>query len=461
MGRPRDHGRKGLGLGLRTRFLLTLTLPLGAMLAVGTYLLTAGSDEISAEMRGDLLADAVVFSHEHGPVREETAQAKTHPSGVQVIPFSYDDFGHGRARDGLVYRHESTDAAGAKSKFELLVPSNPDAGTALRTWIGMVMISVLVVGAAVALWVAGQVVGPVNRLVADVRQIALGNLHHRTMGRGPGEIRLLGWAIDRMTQDLREARETEVELSVRQRELELAAGVREALLPTTTPLVAGYDLGASFLASPRFGGDFHDFVERSDGRVGVLVCDVGGRGVPAALVGATARSTLRGELGRVAEVGEAFARVNRWLAGDMRRGMFVSAFYALLDPAQGLATVACAGHKIPLLRVCAADGQLRVVQPDGIAFGFDKGPVFERRLQVVEVPIEPGDRLVLANSAPVRIKNDAGEELGEKAFYARVRKHHTADTTQFLRALKRDLEQYAGKEGFQEDLSLVTLTRTK
>src|SRR6185503_19347630 len=114
-----------------------------------------------------------------------------------------------------------------------------------------------------------------------------------------------------------------------------------------------------------------------------------------------------------------------------------------------------------LLRVCAADGQLRVVQPEGIALGFDKGPVFERRLQVVEVPIDPGDRLVMTNSAPVRIQNEQREELGEKAFYARVRKHCTGDTTQFLRALRRDLEQFSGEGGFQEDISILTLLRNK
>jgi len=152
-------------------------------------------------------------------------------------------------------------------------------------------------------------------------------------------------------------------------------------------------------------------------------------------------------------------KLGKRLVDDVRRGMFVTAVYALLDPVQGRVTVACAGHKIPLLRVTAADGQLRVVQPEGIAFGFDKGPVFERRLQVVEVPIEAGDRIVLSNSAPVRIQGEQGEELGEKTFYARVRKHAAPDTTQFLRALRRDLEQYAGEAGFQEDISIVTLSR--
>jgi sigma-B regulation protein RsbU (phosphoserine phosphatase) len=189
------------------------------------------------------------------------------------------------------------------------------------------------------------------------------------------------------------------------------------------------------------------------------VCDVSGRGVPAALIGSTARAYLRSELERSGDVAEAFRRVNHWLARDVRRGMFVSALYALIDPAEGRATVACAGHKIPLLRLCAADGQLRVVQPEGIALGFDKGPVFARRLQVVEVPIDPGDRLVLTNSAPVRIQGAEGQELGEKAFYARVKRHGAPDTTQFLRALRRDLEQVAGEAGFQEDVSIVTVSR--
>jgi serine phosphatase RsbU (regulator of sigma subunit) len=352
---------------------------------------------------------------------------------------------------------------GAPDEYRLWVPDTERtrANNVILLTIAGTFVAVLLVGAVVSVWVASSVAGPVQGLIYDVRQIALGNLRHRTKAGGPGEIRLLARAINDMSSELAEGQETRVELSVRERELELASGVRDALMPGGTPLIEGYDLGAAFLQSPRFGGDFHDFVRRDDGLWGLLVCDVSGRGVPAALIGATARAYLRSELEHPGEVADAFARINRWLVGDVRRGMFVTALYALLDPAQGRATVACAGHKIPLLRVCAADGQLRVVQPEGIALGFDKGPVFERRLQVVEVPIDPGDRLVMTNSAPVRIQNEQREELGEKAFYARVRKHCTGDTTQFLRALRRDLEQFSGEGGFQEDISILTLSRNK
>jgi serine phosphatase RsbU (regulator of sigma subunit) len=396
---------------------------------------------------------ALRFS-EDGPPKD-LGQAKLHEeTGVLIYPYRYGETGR-----GLMYRHELGAGTDSRDLLDLYVPQAELAQVQMMWLIAGTFVAVLVIGATVSILVADSVSKPVEGLIYDVRQIAMGNLRHRTKASGPAELRLLARAIDHMSTDLAEGKEKELLLSVRQRELELATNVRNALLPEGTPLIDGYDLGAAFLASPRFGGDFHEFVQRSDGQWGLLVGEVSGRGVPAALVGATARAYLRSELERPGEVLDAFRRINGWLTGDVRRGMFVTALYALLDRTTGRATVACAGHKIPLLRVCASDGQLRVVQPEGIAFGFDKGAVFDRRLQVVEVPIDPGDRLVLANSAPVRIKTEAGEELGEKAFYSRVRKHNALDTTQFLRALKRDLEQVAGETGFQEDISIVTLSR--
>jgi serine phosphatase RsbU (regulator of sigma subunit) len=225
--------------------------------------------------------------------------------------------------------------------------------------------------------------------------------------------------------------------------------------------VDGYDLGALYVSSAVLSGDFHDFIELEDGRVGLLVCDVSGSGVPAALVAATARSYCRSELHRGGDVGEAMRRINRWLVEDVRRGMFVTALYVLIDPRAGQASVACAGHKVPLMRFSAEDGNLRVVHPEGIALGFDRGPVFDQRLEVLQVPVEVGDRLLLANSAPLTITNVQGRELGEKAFFARVLKHARLETTACLKSLRRDLEQYAGRDELPVDVSLVTIARLR
>ncbi len=451
-GASREADLRVKGLGLKARFVLVMTFALLLVLLVMGYVIYTGTRRIVSNMEMDAISEGVRFTQE-AHAHELEQRGLQHPSGVQMYPFRFDS-----GKTGTLYRYDGTGDPEQQS-FELLVPDNQKVDLPLLQLIGAVLAVVVLVGAIVAMWVANQVSRPIQVLVHDVRQIAKGDLRHNVRAVGAGEIKLLARSIDRMARDLEVAHAEEVELSIQEHERELAAGVREILLPFAVPWVEGYDLGAALLASQEFGGDFHDFVVRVDGRVGLLVCDVGGSGIPAALVGATARSYLRSELERADDLLEGLRRVNRWLAGDVQRGRFVTALVALVDPSAGKAAVVSAGHKVPLLRCCAADGNLRTVHPDGIALGFDKGPIFDRRLQLVEVPIEPGDRLVLTNSAPVAIKNAEGREVGEKAFYARVHKHAHLHTDHFLKNLKRDLEQYAGELGVKRDVSLVTISR--
>jgi serine phosphatase RsbU (regulator of sigma subunit) len=309
-------------------------------------------------------------------------------------------------------------------------------------------------------FVANQVSGPIVDIVEDIRQISTGDLRHRTHARGGGELALLAKSIDRMTNSLAEARETELELSIREREVEVAGEVREALLPSGTPSVPGYEVAALHLGSDELGGDFHDFIKLPGGQVGLLVCDVSGRGLPGALVGATARSYLRAELARGGDLKQALWQVNREVARDVRRGMFVSALYAVLDPATHAVTVACAGHKVPLLRWVQSDGKLRTLQPEGIALGFDKGPVFERALQLAQVELAPGDRLVLFNTGPVVMVDAAGAEFGEKHLYAAIQKFAGRPGPELLDRLRTIFENYRGEVSLPRDIAVITLART-
>ena len=359
--------------------------------------------------------------------------------------------------DGFLYTSRTKDKAG----YDLFVPSAIDtAEQGLLRLIVQLGALVVLVGAAMSVFIALQVSGPLVEIVKDVHQISRGYLEHRVRGGSGKEVRLLAHAINRMTKDLSDARETEVELQVREREVEVAGEVRQALLPQTTPKVPGFDLGADHIGSPELGGDFHDFIEIGDGRVGLLVCEVSGKGLPAALVGATARGYLRAELGAGGDVTEALQEVNRQLARDVRRGAAVTAMYALVDPAQGIATVACAGHKIPLIRYSAADKKVRTVQPEGIALGFDKGPVFNSRLHVEHVPIDPGDRLVVVNSGAVAIVDANGAELGEKPLYAHVMRHGAHTSAEFLERVRSALESYADGSALPRDVSIVTIARS-
>ena len=153
---------------------------------------------------------------------------------------------------------------------------------------------------------------------------------------------------------------------------------------------------------------------------------------------------------------EALFHVNRELSRDVRRGMYVSAMYVFLDPKTNVARIACAGHKLPLVHFIAATGKVALVQPEGIALGFDPGPIFESRSRSPNCKLEPGDRLAIFNSGPAALVNAAGEEFGEKHIYAQVQRHGARASDEFLDRLNSVLEAYAGRTPLERDISILT-----
>ena len=137
----------------------------------------------------------------------------------------------------------------------------------------------------------------------------------------------------------------------------------------------------------------------------------------------------------------------------------MTGLYVLVDPGEGIASVACAGHKIPLIRYTAADKKVRLIQPEGIALGFDKGPVFDRAMSVLQVPLDPGDRLVLVNTGAVTITNPKGAELGEKPLYKQIMAAGSQPSDKFLAHMRAVLEKYAGGADLPHDVSIVTIGR--
>ncbi len=385
---------------------------------------------------------------------KQAGQATSHADGAVIEA----EVTLADGRSGVVFKHQARDG---QAPVYLLFPDT--AHVADRSLLGLVIgvtFVIILVGALVSVWVASQVSRPIAKIADDVRHIAAGDLNHRINADAGGEVGTLARAIDRMTKSLAEARENEVELEVRQREVQVAAEVREQLLPQSTPKVAGYEVGHLHLASSGLSGDFLDYIESgAQGGVGLLVCEVSGKGLPGALVGATARSYLRAKLVDGGDLKATLGTANRALARDVRRGMAVTALYASLDPKEGVASVACTGHKVPLIRFTGADHKVRVVHPEGIALGFDKGPVFDSKLEVALVPVERGDRLVLVNSGAVTVANADGQELGEKGLYALVMKLGALPTEAFLAKLREALLAHAGDSARERDISIVTVRR--
>lgn len=442
------------------RFAISTTLALAVVLTIfALVLLNTTRRIIDTAVRESRAASAEAFlQYDHGKLDYKQVGDKAEIVGKELRRARARFEGGTRdGQEGYAYVRYKED-----NKIALLAPDEYASGDPVSKLYGLFFAMTalaLIVSAFVATFVANRVGKPINALVDDVRAIANGNLNHRVRATGGGEVGLLGSAMDRMTESLREAHDAEVELSVREREREVAMEVQEALRPTEIPAPDGYQVASEHVGCAEPGGDFHGVCEADDGRVVFFVCDVSGTGIPGALVGAMARAYLKTALKKGGPLEETLKDVNRTLSGEVRRGMYVTVLAIALDPTTNELEVASAGHKLPLVHWSKAEGAIRAIQPDGIALGFDKGPVFDRGISARRVPMKSGDRVALAGTGAVRVINMEGDEIGEKRFYKLFAKNAAAEPEESLDGILTALEAYADEEPFPADVSLIVLGR--
>lgn len=462
-GRARSHEAekpRSSGLRIAPRFAIASTAVLAVLQIAFAFLVldaTKGIVDTAVRESRDQAARAVA-EYREGTLDFEPVGTTANPVHGDMIRRPVVLRGGGRdGEDGTAYvltEHGN--------EVALLAPSRYASGEPTKKLYGLfsaMTALLLLVAGVVAFLVANRVARPISALVDDVRAIANGNLDHRVRARGGGEVGLLASAMDRMTETLKEARESEVELGVREREREVALEVQEALRSTDIPSRDGFDVASEHVGSAEPGGDFHGAVQADDGGIVYFVCDVSGTGVPGALVGAMARAYLRIAFREGGSLADTLKKVNRILAGEVRRGMYVTVLAVRLVPGTEVVEVASAGHKLPLVHWAAGDGAVRTIQPDGIALGFDKGPVFDRGLSVRRVPLDPGDRVLLAGTGAVRVTDPDGDELGEKRLYKLFAANAPDDPHTALDGLLTALEAYADEEPFPADVSIVVLGR--
>jgi sigma-B regulation protein RsbU (phosphoserine phosphatase) len=182
-------------------------------------------------------------------------------------------------------------------------------------------------------------------------------------------------------------------------ELETARQIQQSILPREVPAVPGLRVAARYLPTGAVAGDLYDVVAVPGGALGVLVADVSGHGVPAALIASMVKIAFAAEADDAADPARVLMRMNRVLCGKFKRA-FVTALYAHVDPLTRTLRAASAGHPPPLLR--RADGRLETVPCRGIVLGFDAAAAYE----AAGVPLASGDRILFCTDGLLEAERD-------------------------------------------------------
>jgi serine phosphatase RsbU (regulator of sigma subunit) len=284
---------------------------------------------------------------------------------------------------------------------------------------------------------------------------------HREMEKKEEEVRQLNKDLEKRvaerTEQLKSAMaKQQQEAQERERieqELRVARLIQHTLLPKSAPELEGHHIAVYYQPAREVGGDFYDFLDLEDGRLGLIVGDVSGKGVPAAIVMAITRTMLRAayRLGSPAP-GEILEQVNNILYKDIPPNMFVTCLAALLDSRSGRLHYANAGHDLPYLR--HAEGGSEELRATGMPLGLMPNMSYEQK----EITLEPGESVLLYSDGLVEAHDPQREMFGFPRMQGFVGAHPDAAT--LIDSLLAELERFTGEEWEQEDdITLLTLKR--
>ena len=255
-----------------------------------------------------------------------------------------------------------------------------------------------------------------------------------------------------------------VEKGQLEHEFQMASEVQASFLPRETPQIPGWEFAARWRPAREASGDYYDFIPSDGEQLGMVIADVADKGMPAALFMVLTRSIVRASVNRAPSPADGITHANRLLCADSTGGMFVTLFYALLDPSTGEATYVNAGHNPPLLYRTGhenededEDGseQLTKLGRTGMALGVVADTPFEQRT----VHLRPGDFVVFYTDG-VSDATDAHErEFGMQRLQRVILDHQHAPAVDIVAALEQAIDDFAAAADPFDDVAIVVVKR--
>ncbi len=284
-------------------------------------------------------------------------------------------------------------------------------------------------------------------LLVDGRLIGVFTASHHELDAFPADqLRLLQALCSHIAVAVHNARLFQRERQEREkmsREVHEARVIQQALLPKSSPLVPGFAISGLCIPAGAVGGDWYDFIPFQDGRWGLVLADVSGKGTAAALLMSATRGMLRSLAEACCSPGEVLTKLNRLLVEDFPHGRFVTMLYAVLDPAGRTLTFASAGHLRPLL----VDGRgARFLDSErGMPLGLRSGDFSETRLELAE-----GSRLVFYSDGITEACNPEDQEYGPGRLRDHVRRPQAS-----AEGILDDVRAFVNGTGLQDDATVI------
>ncbi|MBN1782350.1 PP2C family protein-serine/threonine phosphatase [bacterium] len=238
------------------------------------------------------------------------------------------------------------------------------------------------------------------------------------------------------------------------RELEIARDVQLNFLPLKNPVIQGLDVASFCMPAREVGGDYFDFINLGDKKLGVVIGDVSGKGIPAAFYMTLTKGLLKSQAASHASPRDVLIRLNRLFFENAKRGIFISLIYAVFDLTEMKLTFARAGHN-PMILHCSNTGKTSEVCPAGMAIGFESGDIFEKTIQEVTLPLHPGDVTFFYTDGLNEAQNLKLEEYGETRLQNNLAETAHLTSERVMEHIKKKIQAFTAGAEQHDDMTAV------
>lgn len=297
---------------------------------------------------------------------------------------------------------------------------------------------------------------PIHLITESLRQVESGNLSLDPPVSGKNEFGFLADTLRVMGTRLKVAQQQAVETDRMTRELEIAREIQANILPKSYPVGSRYQLAGTYRSARAVGGDYYDFIDLGTGRLGIVIADVSGKSLPGMLVMLLTRDLVNKHARRCAGPSELLSAVNKELLPEIRKGMFVTMFYGILDTTAGEFSFASAGHN-PLIHVGCNSGQQQLIKTKGYPLGMMNAGQFDTRIESSQIHFSRGDWCILFTDGINEAMDKHSNEYGMERFLAAVHRNAALTAKDLVLAVTEDVSSFVGNAPQADDITLLAL----
>ncbi len=241
-----------------------------------------------------------------------------------------------------------------------------------------------------------------------------------------------------------------------ERELEIARSVQTSFLPRKNPILKGFEISAICHSALEVGGDYYDFVDLGDGRIGVAIADVSGKGIQAAFYMTLLKGFLQSLCHQIESPAELLCHINKLFYQNSERGTFISMIYGILDSNKRTFTFARAGHN-PLVYKSSSQNKARIYTPSGLALGMIGDGFFGEHITNATINLMDGDVITLYTDGYSEAMNSRKEQFGDEELVEAIEGYAAGSPEQIITRITNTVNQFVNGAHQHDDMTIVVL----